>query len=272
VYVDSSGNVTAVGSKMELPADSQAWVRVQQTNGATVYLDSEVNKGGVWVNNGGTSKWLCYRDSNGASNFGVTNTTSYDGIYGEGDTPCYFNGSQIAGCSYQNSSTSHYRWYFGKMTPGTTTTEKHFCGILEVNTISTTSGTVRGTGFVGIVKIDARQATEFHVNLAIINNNGWPMSTLRPTLIVTDSGDERLFSIAFTNSNNALQAFQYTRFTLTGIGYFKEWVWDRWFSTSSTVDSSNDWLWPASYDSDTVDGWHIQVGSVGTRSDTLYFT
>ncbi len=197
-----------------------------------------------WASGSGNAKYMCKCDSDGVLHFGADSSSGYSGVAGDSSVKNFFNGAELCGNSYRNSGTSHYRFYFGKMTPGTDNGAKNFCGLLEVNTIATTSGAVRGTGFVAIIKIDARNYNEFFVNMSIINNNGWNLTGLRPTLIVTEDGDLRKFSIGFTNASGTLQAFQYTRFNVTGIGYSVGFTYDRWFSTTSSK-SSSDYFWPA---------------------------
>ena len=206
-------------------------------------------KCGLYARNGSgtTAGFISYMESNGYLHFGDDQANSWSGRSGNGSSGSqkhYFNGAEICGSSLRNSGTSHYRLYFGKMTPGTDNGAKHFCGLLEVNTIATTSGAVRGTGFVAIVKIDARNYNEFNVNMSILSNNGWNLTGLRPTLVVKEEGDERLFAIGFTNASGTLQAFQYTRFNLTQIGYSLGFTYDRWFSTASSK-GSDEYFWPA---------------------------
>lgn len=248
--VNISGNAatatTISGSQVLLPAhSSDGYIGVRESGKAIAYLEACDGKGGVWVNNGnGKSGWITYRDSDGTVHFGADSSSGYSGVAGDGSVKNFFNGAELCGNSYRNSGTSHYRFYFGKMTPGTDNGAKNFCGLLEVNNISTTSGAVRGTGFVAIIKIDSRNYNEFHVNMSIINNNGWNLTGLRPTLIVEEDGDLRKFSIGFTNASGTLQAFQYMRFNVTGIGYSNGFTYDRWFSTISTKGSGES-FWPA---------------------------
>ncbi|SHJ44399.1 hypothetical protein [Fibrobacter sp. UWP2] len=204
---------------------------------------------GLYARNGSgtTAGFISYMDSTGYLHFGEDQDNSWSGRSGNGSSGSqkhYFNGAEICGSSLRNSGTSHYRLYFGKMTPGTDNGAKHFCGLLEVNTIANTSGAVRGTGFVAIIKIDSRNYDEFHVNVSIISNNSWNLTGLRPTLIVKEDGNERLFAIGFTNASGTLQAFQYTRFNLTQIGYSLGFTYDRWFSTASS-QGSGEYFWPA---------------------------
>lgn len=200
---------------------------------------------GLYARNGSgtTASFISYMDSDGYLHFGEDQANSWSGRSCNGSKH-YFNGAEICGNSYRNSGTSHYRFYFGKITPGTDNGAKNFCGLLEVNNIATTSGAVRGTGFVAIIKIDSRNYDEFSVNMSIINNNGWNLTGLRPTLIVKEEGDERLFAIGFTNASGTLQAFQYMRFNLTQIGYSLGFTYDRWFSTASSK-VSGEYFWPA---------------------------
>lgn len=272
---NASSATTISGSQVLLPAhSSDGYIGVEQSGKAKAYLEAYDSKGGVWVNNGGKTNWLAYRDSDGAVHFGADSSSGYRGVAGDESVKNLFNGVELCGNSYMNSGTSHYRFYFGKMTPGTDNGAKNFCGLIEVNNISTTSGAVRGTGFVAIVKIDARNYDEFFVSMSIINNNGWNLTGLRPTLIVTESGDDRQFGIGFTNASGALQAFQYTRFNVTGIGYSNGFTYYRLFSATSTK-SSSDYFWPAKLgdaeNADTVDGYHIVMGSYGGAANTIYF-
>ena len=207
--------------------------------------------------------YLVRRDTGGAQSFGqVKFSTVWSYIYNK-----LFYAKNPA----DSSQTTHKRIQLGYAAVGGSNVG--FCCYLVHIFFNYVDGNLKGCGVTALVTLDWRTSESRLAKLCIVNDNGMSAAGYNIVLanFLTDSGANLHITIGLVkkSASTTLVAFSYSYCRIVPISNGMNWT----HSVASDTVGTYDFLIQGTYENagnaDSVDGYHIQVGSYSSRTDTI---
>ena len=207
--------------------------------------------------------YLVRRDTGGAQSFGqVKFSTVWSYIYNK-----LFYAKNPA----DSSQTTHKRIQLGYAAVGGSNVG--FCCYLVHIFFNYVDDNLKGCGVTALVTLDWRTSESRLAKLCIVNDNGMSAAGYNIVLanFLTDSGANLHITIGLVkkSASTTLVAFSYSYCRIVPISNGMNWT----HSVASDTVGTYDFLIQGTYEdagnADSVDGYHIQVGSYSSRTDTI---
>lgn len=207
--------------------------------------------------------YLVRRDTGGAQSFGqVKFSTVWSYIYNK-----LFYAKNPA----DSSQTTHKRIQLGYAAVGGSNVG--FCCYLVHIFFNYVDGNLKGCGVTALVTLDWRTSESRLAKLCIVNDNGMSAAGYNIVLanFLTDSGANLHITIGLVkkSASTTLVEFSYSYCRIVPISNGMNWT----HSVASDTVDTYDFLIQGTYENagnaDSVDGYHIQVGSYSSRTDTI---
>ena len=207
--------------------------------------------------------YLVRRDTGGAQSFGqVKFSTVWSYIYNK-----LFYVKNPA----DSSQNTHKRIQLGYASVGGSNVG--FCCYLVHIFFNYVDGNLKGCGVTALVTFDWRASESRLAKLCIVNDNGMSAAGYNIVLanFLTDSGANLHITIGLVkkSASTTLVQFSYSYCRIVPISNGLNWT----HSVASDTVGTYDFLIQGTYEdagnAESVDGYHIQVGSYSSRTDTI---
>ena len=217
----------------------------------------------TWTATPTDDTYLVRRDAGGAQSFGqVKFSTVWSYIYNK-----LFYAKNPA----DSSQNTHKRIQLGYAAVGGS--DVGFCCYLVHIFFNYVDGSLKGCGVTALVTLDWRTSESRLAKLCIVNDNGMSAAGYNIVLanFLTDSGANLHITIGLVkkSASTTLVQFSYSYCRIVPISNGMNWT----HSVASDTVGTYDFLIQGTYEdagnADSVDGYHIEVGSYSSRTDTI---